>query len=150
VRCLVKIEQFFKFEFARSGIFTTLTFRGIKCTFDTAADDNFYSIYRFSYNSVDDGFLQVPCLSLTILESKLILTQNLGKPLDFPTTKNIKPYFFGGSSAHWTLTQMTTSSLYMFRYKSIIDYFASRALGGTILERELFLVVTFRKITGYF
>jgi hypothetical protein len=54
--------------------------------------------------------------------------------------KYMQCYFFAGLaffSAHWTLSYMTTSTLHIFIYNSVIDDFATRALCGDILEREL-------------
>jgi hypothetical protein len=36
--------------------------------------------------------------------------------------------FFAGSSAHWTLLYMTISTLYTWRYNSVIDSFCSKSL----------------------
>ena len=56
----------------------------------------------------------------------------LGKSMGFP--KYIQPNFFVGSSANWTLLNITTSTLHVFRYNSVIDFFSPGASFETILE----------------
>jgi hypothetical protein len=57
--------------------------------------------------------------------------------MGFP--KYTQRYFFARSSKNWTLLFMSTSTLHILSYNSVIDGFAPRASCGTILERDVIL-----------
>jgi hypothetical protein len=53
---------------------------------------------------------------------------------------------FAGSSAHWTVLYMTTSTLHTWRYNSVIDSFCSRSLKWDHTGVILFLIFKISKI----
>jgi hypothetical protein len=56
----------------------------------------------------------------------------------------IQCYFFVGSSAHWTLRNMTIFTLCKCSYNNVIESFTSIASGGTILESKLTIYIIYR------
>jgi hypothetical protein len=75
------------------------------------------------------GSTVVALLLLLLLESELMnalldIFKILEKTLDFP--KYFQRYCFAGSKARWTLPYITTFTLHMFSYNSVIDGIAPK------------------------
>ena len=101
--------------------FVLLAFSSLLCAHLTLPYMTASTRLMFSYYSAIECF--APRASRgTILESKLMLSQRY-EVMRYEDTQ-IAHECFEGSSAHWTLSYMTTSSLHLFRYNSVIEWFS--------------------------
>jgi hypothetical protein len=121
--------RYSKFQKSNWILLKMSLFRKIKCTFEHCCKWQFLLfLHRATIVSLT-VLLQEPQMG-PYWSYALLFIQNFKNQTGFCSYVTV----FAGSSAHWTLLYMTTSTFNTWRYNSVIDSFAPRASNGTILE----------------